>query len=163
MLIKLIKMKNLIFKNKKSIKLLILSIILIYSAVWATYNFIVAKKIATSAVNSYLENININKEEISSLNIRYDFKIGGQYNILIKYKNEPNLKYEYTYEINKQKFILFTIFDKGDDIGIEKNIIPMHELPEHIDILYSNSKQKVEMKYSFFDYIKDIFKKDIFN
>ena len=39
----------------------------------------------------------------------------------------------------------------------------MHELPEHIDIFYSNSKQKVEMKYSFFDYIKGIFKKDIVN
>lgn len=45
------------------------------------YNFVLEKKIARSAIDVYLEGININKEEIESLRILHDSKIWRQYNI----------------------------------------------------------------------------------
>lgn len=152
-------MKKIISKNKKNIILLILSIILIYSIIWSIYHFIISKNIAISAINSYLENIKINKEEIKSLEVKYDFKIGSQYNIRIRYKNEPNLEYRYEYRINKGKLISSSIENINFSKKIDKEIIPIHETHDHIKSLYNSNSSEfkiIEMKYSFFDYLKDL-------
>lgn len=127
------------------------------------YHFIISKKIAISATNSYLENISINKEEIKSLEVKYDFKIGSQYKIKIRYKNEPNLEYRYEYRINKGKLIASSIENINFSTEIDKEIIPIHETPDHVKSLYnsnSNEFKIIEMKYSFFDYIKDLIHKN---
>lgn len=147
-------MKKILFKSKKNTILLIILVLLVY----CIYYFILAREISDSAINSYLKTIHIDEKEISSLEIFYDFKIGSQYNIIIEYKNEPNLKYEYTYKIKKNKLILFDIMDKSASIAIDKKIIPLHETPKHIENIYFSKYPIMEMKYSFFDYIKDIIK-----
>ena len=140
--------------NKNKIKKFILFFILIYVILWCLYSFVLARQIATSAINSYLDTININKEDIQSLDIKYDFKIGSEYLIKIRYKDEPDLIYEYYYKINDSKLVFFTVFNKGVSVKIDKEIIPIHESFEHI---YGD--EKFEIKYSFFDYIKDLIKK----
>ena len=138
--------------NKNKIKKFILFFILIYVILWCLYSFVLARQIATSAINSYLDNININKEDIESLEIKYDFKIGSEYLIKIRYKDEPDLSYEYYYKINDSKLVFFTVFNKGVSVRIDKEIIPTHESFEHI---YGD--EKLEMKYSLFDYIYEEF------
>ncbi len=141
--------------NKNKIKKFILFFILIYVILWCLYSFVLARQIATSAINSYLDNININKEDIESLEIKYDFKIGSEYLIKIRYKDEPDLSYEYYYKINDSKLVFFTVFEGlygGSDITIDKKIIPTHESFEHV---YGD--EKLEMKYSLFDYIYEEF------
>ena len=152
------------YKINKKRKFLILIITLIFIIIWFIYEFILAKTISNSAINSYLETINVDNKEIQSLEINYDFKIGNRYNIIIKYKDEPNLEYRYTYRINKRKLIASSINNIN---SVEEKIIPKHETPANIKSLYyssSNEFKIIEMKYSFFDYIKDlIIKKDVSN
>ena len=143
--------------NKNKIKKIILFFILIFVILWCLYSFVLARQIATSAINSYLDTININKEDIQSLDIKYDFKVGSRYLIEIRYKDEPDLRYEYRYIIFKNKLVFFTIFEGlygGSDITIDKKIIPIHESFEHV---YGD--EQFEIKYTFFDYIKDLIKK----
>lgn len=151
-------MRKAILKNKKTILKLGVSIIIIYSIVWSVYHFVIAKEISESAINVYLEEINVNKEEINYMEIRYDFKRGSIYNIDIKYKDELDLEYHYEYKINKGKFKPSSIYYKRGTLNITDGIYPKHETSEYINNIFNNEFGKIEMKYTFFDYIKDLIK-----
>lgn len=144
-------------KNKKNIMKLIILLILLYNIIWILYNFTLAKKVAKYSIYEYLETMNINKEKIKTLEIKYDFKRGNLYIITIKYKDKPNIKYEYSYMTKKMKLRLISdlVYQNQD---LDFKIIDKKKFK----IIDKEEFKIIEMKYSFLDYIKDI-KKDIVN
>lgn len=155
----MIKIKNIL---KKFLKIILLIFIIFLLIKYVLCEFIIAKKIAESATNKYLQILNIDKDEIESQEIFYDFKLGSQYNILIKYKNEPNLKYYYNYLIRENKFFIDDILNENTSIALLKQTKPLHETPRIIELLISEKYKTLKneaMKYTFFDYIKDLIKK----
>ena len=156
----MIKIKNIL---KKFLKIILLIFIIFLLIKYVLYEFIIAKKIAESATNKYLQILNIDKDEIESQKIYYSFKLGSEYNILIKYKNEPSLKYWYRYIIKENKFFIDDIVNENTSIALLKQTKPLHETPIIIELLVSEKYKTLEnkaMKYTFFDYIKDLIKKN---
>lgn len=145
---------------KKYNKIIIIITVLVF-IIFSFYEFALSKEIAKSATNKYLQILNINRHEVKSIKIYYSFKLGSQYDILIKYKNEPNLKYWYNYIIRENKFFIDDIINENTSIALVKKIKPLHETPRNIKLLISEKYSILEdeaIKYTLFDYIKDFIK-----
>lgn len=149
--------------KKYYIKRLFLFIIFLF-IIYNFYEFIISKNIAESATNKYLNSLNINKNEIETLETYFNFKRNPKgYDIIIVYKNEPKLKYKYRYLIKSNKFFLDNIFNDGSIIALDKfqeTKKPLHENCINIELLFLEDYNTLQndnfMKYTFFDYIKDI-------
>lgn len=153
-----------ILNLKKYYKKILLIFIIFLFIRYILYEFIISKNVAESATNKYLNSLNINKDEIESIEIYFNFKRSpGGYDIIIIYKDEPNLKYRYRYIIKNSKFILDNIFNNGSIIALEevgKVTKPLHETPINVELLISEDyvtlKNKNYMEYTFFNYLKDL-------
>lgn len=153
--------------RKKIKKYYIIKIILFIIFIFIIYNFyeiIISKSIAKSAADKYLCSLNIDKNKIEKFEIYFNFKrnLAG-YDIIIEYKDEPNLKYRYRYIIKNNKFYLDNIFNNGTIIALykpEEIKKPIHEKYTNIELLfledYDTLQNKNYIKYTFWNYIKDI-------
>ena len=153
--------------RKKLKKYHIIKIILFIIFIFIIYNFfeiIISKSIAKSAANKYLYSLNIDQNEIEKFEIYFNFKRNSAaYDIIIVYKNEPNLKYRYRYIIKSNKFYLDNIFNNGTIIALdrpEEIKKPIHEKHTNIELLFLEDYDALQnenyIKYNFWDYIKDI-------
>ena len=149
-------------KKKKIIKiLLIITCVIVLLISHFFIKLKVYEKVATKAINLYLDSKNIDKNEIKSLSINFDYKRGNGYDIFITYKDEPGLRYEYFYYTKSKKLeYSTTYYTDGSLISLDIDeykgkIIPSHE---DLDLVldYDFENDRLLLKYTFTDYIKDL-------
>lgn len=131
---------------KKILKILIALIVIIIITNIVINIF--PKKLAVNAMSKYLKIKNVNKDDIYSLKIIYDYKRGGIYKIIIRYNNEKNLEYYYEYYIFKGTLEFSTIYLNRVSIKLYEN-----------EIKYFNEKYNsphIVLKYNIIDYLKDL-------
>jgi hypothetical protein len=88
-------------KNKKSV-LLIIALLVI--AVYLIISYPIQKHFAEKHLNEYISLQGTSNENIESQRIYKDNKIGG-YAFDIKYKDDPNHRYEYHYSFKRKEMI----------------------------------------------------------
>ncbi|EAD8932987.1 DUF3139 domain-containing protein [Listeria monocytogenes] len=74
-----------------------IGIIFLLSVIGYVYWFAIPKNTANKAVGNYLAEQKIKSSQIDTKVIKKDWKMGG-YLTTIVFKDDPNLKYEYSYD-----------------------------------------------------------------
>ncbi|ADB67255.1 TPA: DUF3139 domain-containing protein [Listeria monocytogenes] len=74
-----------------------IGIVLILCVIGYVYWFAIPKHTANKAVDNYLAEQKITSNQIDTRVIKKDWKMGG-YLTMIIFKDDPNLKYEYSYD-----------------------------------------------------------------
>ncbi|EPB3293447.1 TPA: DUF3139 domain-containing protein [Listeria monocytogenes] len=74
-----------------------IGIVLILCVIGYVYWFAIPKHTANKAVDNYLAEQKITSNQIDTRLIKKDWKMGG-YLTMIIFKDDPNLKYEYSYD-----------------------------------------------------------------
>ncbi|EIM0149358.1 DUF3139 domain-containing protein [Listeria monocytogenes] len=74
-----------------------IGIIFLLSVIGYVYWFAIPKNTANKAVDNYLAEQKITSNQIDTRVIKKDWKMGG-YLTMIIFKDDPNLKYEYSYD-----------------------------------------------------------------
>ncbi|KAG3775239.1 DUF3139 domain-containing protein [Listeria monocytogenes] len=74
-----------------------IGIIFLLSVIGYVYWFVIPKHTANKAVDNYLAEQKIKSSQIETRVIKKDWKMGG-YLTKIVFKDDPNLKYEYSYD-----------------------------------------------------------------
>ncbi|EOA2658094.1 DUF3139 domain-containing protein [Listeria monocytogenes] len=74
-----------------------IGIIFLLSVIGYVYWFAIPKNTANKAVGNYLAEQKIKSSQIDTRVIKKDWKMGG-YLTAIVFKDDPNLKYEYSYD-----------------------------------------------------------------
>ncbi|HFK6358889.1 TPA: DUF3139 domain-containing protein [Listeria monocytogenes] len=74
-----------------------IGIIFLLSVIGYVYWFAIPKNTANKAVGNYLAEQKIKSSQIDTRVIKKDWKMGG-YLTTIVFKDDPNLKYEYSYD-----------------------------------------------------------------
>ncbi|KXS56904.1 DUF3139 domain-containing protein [Listeria monocytogenes] len=74
-----------------------IGIVLILCVIGYVYWFVIPKHTANKAVDNYLAEQKITSNQIDTRVIKKDWKMGG-YLTMIIFKDDPNLKYEYSYD-----------------------------------------------------------------
>ncbi|TYV62981.1 DUF3139 domain-containing protein [Listeria monocytogenes] len=74
-----------------------IGIIFLLSVIGYVYWFAIPKNTANKAVGNYLAEQKIKSSQIDTRVIKKDWKMGG-YLTMIIFKDDPNLKYEYSYD-----------------------------------------------------------------
>ncbi|EOC5022298.1 DUF3139 domain-containing protein [Listeria monocytogenes] len=74
-----------------------IGIVLILCVIGYVYWFAIPKHTANKAVDNYLGEQKITSNQIDTRVIKKDWKMGG-YLTMIIFKDDPNLKYEYSYD-----------------------------------------------------------------
>ncbi|EAF4535224.1 DUF3139 domain-containing protein [Listeria monocytogenes] len=74
-----------------------IGIVLILCVIGYVYWFAIPKHTANKAVDNYLAEQKITSNQIETRVIKKDWKMGG-YLTMIIFKDDPNLKYEYSYD-----------------------------------------------------------------
>ncbi|MFI3230864.1 MAG: hypothetical protein R3Y29_04875 [bacterium] len=144
-----------------NLKKLIFRGIILYCVLFSFMHFIVYKQVALGAMYYYIDNVNTSttRENIDSIEIIYDFKIGSQYGIQIKYIDEPELNYRYTYYIRTQE-LKFSYAQNQNHIEVDdkslKNEIYVHTHSEDIFTGNQHYKLRVSMPYTLRGYIYNL-------
>ncbi|MBS4190185.1 DUF3139 domain-containing protein [Bacillus sp. FJAT-49705] len=94
--------------------ILILFIFMVGSIIWYI-NFPYYEKVAEKRINTYMEAQNVDKKKILDKDSHLDFKT-GRWEINYKFKDEPNLTYEYTFD-RKTNQVLLLVFNSTKLIG----------------------------------------------
>ncbi|EAE4450795.1 TPA_asm: hypothetical protein GHO79_04305 [Listeria monocytogenes] len=74
-----------------------IGIIFLLSVIGYVYWFAIPKNTANKAVDNYLAEQKIKSSQIDTRVIKKDWKMGGYLTTII-FKDDPNLKYEYSYD-----------------------------------------------------------------
>jgi hypothetical protein len=109
--------------------LLILILFLISSIIWYI-NFPYYEKIAETRINAYMKVQNVDKTKISDKESQLSLKT-GDWEIYYKFKDEPNLTYNYTYD-RKTNSVLLMVFNSpsiqgGSGVESGMNYPAIHE------------------------------------
>lgn len=114
--------------KRKIYGFIILVVFLIFGIIWYI-NFPYYEKVAEKRINTYMEAQNVDKTKILDKDSRLSFKTGS-WEITYKFKDEPNLTYEYTYD-RKRNEVLLAVFNSpkligGSSVESGMNYQPIH-------------------------------------